>query len=706
MSSVLPVTSERLEKAWASMIQAPRATLKQLDAIIADTDKNDLCYDTALFYRGNCLIFMADYRAAIVQLNIALDRALSKGDQHQVRRVNNALGMAYKSSGEYGKALQALETAIELSKESHFAYGQLTAQLNLADLFFEAQDYNMCEQHINEVMGLDHSDCDEEAIADLYLLQAKIFLLHLDFASTAQALDKALDIANQLNYSHLKISTLILKGRLFRLKGELTEAEAILEQVIGDPNFELEGNLGLSAYAELAKALFSLQNHPKALSVINDALMIKSDHNDHSSLRLQIYELAAICYQESGNIEAANRYLRLTIEIERSLVNQRNKKSLELGKARLQRENQIIKQEIIERENVYLKSARNQLKVINKIAIELAETLNVRALSDRLYSLLSEYLDAHFIALSENDPEHSRIVFRAVIDSGRPQKLYSIQYDEPGSNTIEAVLTRKTVSLKGRNPHRQQIGDSALQPNSQLFLPLLNKDIVIGVLSIQSSIPNRFEGEDYKLISAIAPFISLAFSNALNHEKLQKLNRILVNDKKEIIEAQEKIEFLALHDSLTELPNRRALSQYIETKISNLIPSKPFFLAFIDLDKFKPINDMLGHQVGDRVLQIVAERINSVLRSSDFSSRVGGDEFVLVIDYIEDKNQLQAMCNRILASLEAPISIEDQILTISASIGIVEYAKHGMNLDTLIQKADQAMYKVKSEGKGGVLIAQ
>jgi diguanylate cyclase (GGDEF)-like protein len=378
---------------------------------------------------------------------------------------------------------------------------------------------------------------------------------------------------------------------------------------------------------------------------------------------------------------------------------------MEMSKARFQQENQKIKQEIIEKENAYLKNAQNQLQIINKIAIRLAETLSLNALGDRLYNLLSEYLDAHFIALSENDPENKRVVFRAIIDDGKPLKLYEIQYSEPDSNTVEAALTGNPLSLSSRSKKRKLVGKSEKMPNSQLFLPLKNKDDVIGVLSIQSEIPNRFSGDEYKLILAIAPFISLAFSNALSHQKLQKLNRVLVQDKKEIIEAQEKIEFLALHDPLTELPNRRALTQYLETIIANLSPNKIFFLAYIDLDKFKPVNDKHGHQVGDLVLQIVAERINSVLRSSDFASRVGGDEFVLVIDHIDDKNQLQKMCDRILESIEQPIAVDSNIIQISASIGVVEYQKHGLNLDTLMHNADLAMYEIKNSSKGGVMLA-
>ncbi|MDN3647459.1 diguanylate cyclase [Reinekea marina] len=705
MSSAKLHTTPQLERLWISMIQSPLETLSELDKLISEMPKTAPEYETAIFYRGSCLIFTADYRGAIQQLNEALDRAVLANDLNQIRRVNNALGMAYKSTGEYGQALKALETAIELSKKLNDVYGQFTAQLNLADLFFETHDYSTCEQHVNEVTGLDHSHCDEESIAELYWQQARIFLLHMDFNSAAQALKRTFEIAVKIDYVHLRIFSLILKGRMYRLMGDLSQAETILEAVINDPNLEFEGTMGLSAYIELAKALFSDGNQQRALTVINLALNVNSDGSDHAALRLQVYELAAFCYQAAGDIEKANRYFQLTLELERSVVNQRNRRAMELSKARLQQENQKIKQEIIQKENTYLKNEQSQLQTINKIAIRLAETLSLSALGERLYGLLSEYLDAHVIALSENDPEQSRVVFRTFIDDGTPLELYEIRYDEPGSNTVLAAVTGKPVSINEPSKKRKLVGKSKKVPNSQLFLPLKNKDDVIGVLSIQSEIPNRFTGSEYKLILAIAPFISLAFSNALSHEKLQKLNRVLVQDKKEIIAAQEKIEFLALHDPLTEMPNRRALTQYIDTTIANLQPNKFFSLAYIDLDKFKPVNDQFGHKVGDKVLQIVAERINSVLRSSDFSARVGGDEFVLVIDHIDDKTQLKNMCNRILESIEKPISVDSHIINISASIGVVDYQKHGINLDTLIHNADVAMYEIKNSSKGGVLLA-
>jgi diguanylate cyclase (GGDEF)-like protein len=297
------------------------------------------------------------------------------------------------------------------------------------------------------------------------------------------------------------------------------------------------------------------------------------------------------------------------------------------------------------------------------------------------------------------------VIFRAIIDAGVELPLYSIDYDETDSKTIQAVFNKKPLSFKDTLPVRARVGNKAFQPRSQLFLPLLNEDKVIGVLTIQSAKSNRFDGDEYNLILAIAPFIALAFGNALSHEKLKELNNLLVEDKKEIIIAQKKIEFLALHDPLTELPNRRALNQYIDSAILKIVPNKPFSLAFIDLDGFKPVNDKHGHIVGDQVLKIVAERINGVLRKSDFSSRVGGDEFVVVIDHIADPLQLEGMINRILACIEKPIGLDNKTLAFSASIGVVEYKKHGINLDTLIHQADQAMYQVKRTGKGGILIA-
>ncbi len=168
----------------------------------------------------------------------------------------------------------------------------------------------------------------------------------------------------------------------------------------------------------------------------------------------------------------------------------------------------------------------------------------------------------------------------------------------------------------------------------------------------------------------------------------------------EIISSQEKADFLAYHDSLTNLPNREKLQRDLPRllKLANRT-SLNIFVLFIDLDRFKVINDTLGHGVGDKLLIIVANRIKDVLRDTDIVSRMGGDEFIVVLESCKDKKSVGLVCQKILDTLKEPIEIENFSLTTSASIGISMFPDDGFDMTTLIKNADTAMYHAKQLGK-------
>ena len=169
---------------------------------------------------------------------------------------------------------------------------------------------------------------------------------------------------------------------------------------------------------------------------------------------------------------------------------------------------------------------------------------------------------------------------------------------------------------------------------------------------------------------------------------------------KDIIETQKKADFLAYHDSLTKLPNRVKLENDLNFSIKLAKRKKEqIYILFIDLDRFKVINDSLGHSIGDELLKIIASRIKKVLRDSDIISRMGGDEFIVVLDSSRDKNSASHICQRILNIVKESINIDNNILNTSASIGVAVYPEDGEDYTTLIKNADTAMYHAKNLGK-------
>jgi len=181
----------------------------------------------------------------------------------------------------------------------------------------------------------------------------------------------------------------------------------------------------------------------------------------------------------------------------------------------------------------------------------------------------------------------------------------------------------------------------------------------------------------------------------------QRLFTGVIRDITERKKALDKIHYLAHHDALTKLPNRNLYIERVERAIYRAErSSKPLALMFVDLDKFKPINDELGHEAGDAVLKTVAERMLSCVRQSDTVARFGGDEFVAILENLDHAESAAVVAKKVIAKLLESIETPGgQNATVGASIGISVFPEDGKTLDELARAADEAMYAVKEEGR-------
>ena len=161
-----------------------------------------------------------------------------------------------------------------------------------------------------------------------------------------------------------------------------------------------------------------------------------------------------------------------------------------------------------------------------------------------------------------------------------------------------------------------------------------------------------------------------------------------------------RMAYLAQHDSLTDLPNRILLNDRLAQAIALAYRhQKKAGLLFLDVDRFKHINDSLGHAVGDRLLQSVAQRLVACVRSSDTVSRQGGDEFVILLSEMAHARDAAVIAEKVLLTLAAPHSIDEHELHITGSIGIVTYPDDAIDAETLMKNADFAMYHAKDAGR-------
>ncbi|HVV94258.1 MAG TPA: EAL domain-containing protein [Hyphomicrobiales bacterium] len=155
-------------------------------------------------------------------------------------------------------------------------------------------------------------------------------------------------------------------------------------------------------------------------------------------------------------------------------------------------------------------------------------------------------------------------------------------------------------------------------------------------------------------------------------------------------------------DELTGLANRSLIRQSTEELIAAAAPGHKFAMAFIDIDNFKQINDYYSHGVGDLLLVKIANRLCETVRASDMVARIGGDEFVVLLNPAPDDEALRVLVERVAARLKEPLFVDGQEIMASASIGVSVFPRHGDTYEMLRQSADSAMYRVKSGIKGGV----
>jgi diguanylate cyclase (GGDEF)-like protein/PAS domain S-box-containing protein len=164
--------------------------------------------------------------------------------------------------------------------------------------------------------------------------------------------------------------------------------------------------------------------------------------------------------------------------------------------------------------------------------------------------------------------------------------------------------------------------------------------------------------------------------------------------------AEERLNHMAYHDPLTGLANRNKLEQFINQLLAEARRyQRGFALLFLDLDRFKNINDTIGHESGDLLLQVIAERLRSTIRSTDMVARLGGDEFVLVITDIKKVGDVALISQKILENILNVVMIKEQEIYITTSIGISLYPYDGEDLQVLMKNADLALYRAKEHGR-------
>jgi diguanylate cyclase (GGDEF)-like protein len=265
-----------------------------------------------------------------------------------------------------------------------------------------------------------------------------------------------------------------------------------------------------------------------------------------------------------------------------------------------------------------------------------------------------------------------------------PENLYGKGVCGNAFRTQKACVNEDIMNSEQGRPWRESSREAGVV--ASCAVPLTRVGQSIGVLLFFVTKSWALDKEIVALLGRMAENVSAALEN--------------IDRADEKVQADKRIQYLATYDDLTGLPNRVTFHQLFEQSIKSARRNgRRCALLFIDLDRFKVINDSLGHAAGDTLLVEVADRLRGCVRESDLVARFGGDEFVVVLDGISDQDQIAAVAGMILTTLMPAMVISGHECRTTGSIGIAVFPDNGSDVQTLTKNADMAMYRAKEEGK-------
>ncbi len=394
------------------------------------------------------------------------------------------------------------------------------------------------------------------------------------------------------------------------------------------------------------------------------------------------------------------------------------KAEIERQTAKLRQINEELTNEISERERA------ERLSRVLFIISELTNTSDsMETFYQQLHTQIGELINNQnfFVALLDDDREH--LEFPYYVDeydnlkSKRSLSLgmteYVIRHRQP--IFIDEKNHDKLVAA-GEIDHDDDVYGT--RPKQWLGSPLVVDDEVIGVLSVQTySDDTGYKQDDLELLNFVSQHVAVAIERRRNAEEVRRMNTYLerkvaerteelVGEIEQRKKIEEKLYHDAHHDALTGLPNRSMFTERLQQTLKHKkrYPHHNFAVLFVDLDRFKNINDTLGHSAGDQFLLEASRRLGECIRDNDMLARLGGDEFVILLDMIRHIDDACVIADRIIETMKQPFVFGNHEHYSGASVGIAECKSRNDSAERLLRDADAAMYQAKNMGRGRFVV--
>ncbi len=636
---------------------------------------------------------------AVVQYGEALEVARNAHLSQPEIEAHLGLGASYRLLGRSDSALDHLGQAWKLAESRNDELGEMQVSIAIGEVYLALERPHEALDYFFRARTRVQGSPRRAELIDILLSLGQTFQTLKRNEEALEQLSRALVLSKEAGNRVSESRALNLIGLLYRDAGELDISEEYyLEslkicQAIDHPWGQLNAyyNLGdLHALRGFRDVAFKHFEKCAALALALDA------QSERVKIDLRLAEL----WEGGGDLGKALEATRRALSLERTLTAEEASRNLhtlldhlQAEQSRTQAELLRLRSEKLEAEGKELKKALDSLRVIAELGRRITSSLTVVGLFETLYASLGQLFELPAVGLALFDIKDDTMRYPLRMQDGK--RIASLGRRPVGNSLSGWALRNKTTILISDIEHEvhRYLDEASAEEHlrtktflSAVFLPLYAGEDPIGVFTIQSPRVGAYDEVHSRFLETLGGFIVVALRNALSHRKVRRLNRQILR--------------LAHYDPLTGLANRRLLADYLRRTIAlTQRRHQKFALFFLDLDGFKPVNDQWGHEAGDRVLAQLGKRLSGVLRDSDLVARVGGDEFVALALGVDSRPSIEAIADKLEEAVTTPFHWDGHNIQLGASIGISVYPDSATDADSLMSRADSAMYRIKRSGK-------
>jgi diguanylate cyclase (GGDEF)-like protein len=700
------------DKAFALSDRDARAAKVLADEIYAKAGdaKSPYWQGLSQYLAGFCFYNLSEYDSAMEEFEHGDQIAQEHNLPNLAIKFRNGYGAIFSRLGRYHDAIEQFAEGLKKAREMGLKSDIGRFLVNLGEVSLLMGDTAQALSFESEAEGLilkDMAGDSRYAIDTYYNLaeaQSKSGLMEDAERSYRRSLETATRVGNTVS----EVEARVRLGSILAGRGHEAEALAVIEEALQLSRrcvFPLQEVASLLSCGRIELSLGHLEEATHHFEMAVE----EADSHKMGDLLPVALESLSTAKAAMNRFDEAYHDLRKSVEAAHARSSSEAARMLaELASGyRLEKVKREAEVEKVRREG--LESANERLRIVTRIGRSLTQSLEPRDILMRMWSELSASIDLKSLGFGIYSPDSGEIEFPGLIESGVLQKASSVFLSDESSLAALCVREKRILYYATSDEARSALGDKPtitfgsvpVRSETILYLPLFRENDIVGVMTVQSARDHAYSDDIIEMLEAIASFTAIAVENARIMIRLNEMNQTISGEKEQVEKDALASSWLAEHDSLTGLSNRRFLERILDENIRlATLEDNSIAVLFADLDDFKKVNDTYGHDAGDRVLVAVGARLLSVFRDGDYVARVGGDEFVVAAPGVKDVRSIASMADKVVASFDEPLTITEGPISVSMSVGVALFPEHGHSSQELIRRADEAMYLIKRTGKG------